>query len=47
MIPDLIERIERMSTPEPNTGCWLWLGALGTNGYGTLGINGWQTRRSQ
>lgn len=20
------ERIERFYTPEPNTGCWLWLG---------------------
>jgi hypothetical protein len=25
-----------MSIPEPNTGCWLWLGSLGTPGYGTL-----------
>jgi len=22
------------STPEPNTGCWLWTGALKENGYG-------------
>lgn len=22
--------------PEPNSGCWLWIGALRTNGYGTL-----------
>lgn len=35
---DLIERIERMSVPEPNTGCWLWLGALGDPGYGKLGV---------
>ena len=35
----LAERIERMSIPEPNTGCWLWLGALGANGYGTIGIS--------
>ena len=23
--------------PEPNTGCYLWLGALNNKGYGTLG----------
>ena len=32
---ELTERIERMSVPEPNTGCWLLLGALGTHGYGS------------
>lgn len=26
--------------PEPNSGCWLWLGALGWNGYGRFGIEG-------
>lgn len=31
------ERIERMSIPEPNSGCWLWMGAL-TKGYGMLWI---------
>jgi hypothetical protein len=36
----LIERIERMSVPEPNTGCWLLLGALGTHGYGTTTVSG-------
>jgi hypothetical protein len=24
-------------TPEPNTGCWLWLGPLDSDGYGALG----------
>lgn len=24
-------------TPEPNSGCWLWTGALNRAGYGTLG----------
>ena len=23
----LVERFERHSVPEPNTGCWIWLGA--------------------
>ena len=31
-----IERIEHFSIPEPNSGCWLWLGAQVPNGYGTL-----------
>lgn len=31
------ERIERMSMPEPNSGCWLWLGSL-RRGYGRLCI---------
>lgn len=26
--------IERRSTPEPNTGCWLWTGFIRKNGYG-------------
>lgn len=26
--------------PEPMTGCWLWGGALGNNGYGSLRVNG-------
>jgi len=24
--------------PEPNTGCWLWLRAVGANGYGFIRI---------
>lgn len=24
-------------SPEPNTGCWLWIGAYGTYGYGSFG----------
>ena len=24
---------------EPNSGCWLWEGAIGSHGYGTIGIN--------
>lgn len=29
--------IERSSMPEPNTGCWLWLGTLDNKGYGRIG----------
>ena len=28
------ERIERLSIPEPNSGCWLWLGSVNRLGYG-------------
>lgn len=34
------ERFLRMVVPEPNSGCWLWLGKMHKNGYGGLGRNG-------
>ena len=36
-------RFERMHIPEPNSGCWLWLGAIGGGGYGQLWLNGKHT----
>jgi hypothetical protein len=30
---DMVAFVEARSTPEPNTGCWLWLGAVGQRGY--------------
>lgn len=33
----LRERIERLSTIEPNSGCWLWLGSLSPTGYAQIG----------
>lgn len=33
------ERIDAMSMPEPNSGCWLWLGGL-SHGYGVLDQRG-------
>ena len=45
-VAPLRDRIEALSMPEPNCGCWLWLGHLKRNGYGTLGVksNGaWRT----
>lgn len=36
----LSERIERMSVPEPNTGCHLWLGPLNNGGYGKIKVDG-------
>lgn len=34
----LAERFERLSIPEPNTGCWLWLGHVAKNGYGRMTV---------
>lgn len=33
-------RMERFSIPEPNSGCYLWLGALSTDGYAQISHNG-------
>ena len=30
----LTAKFEELFMPEPNSGCWLWLGALSTRGYG-------------
>jgi hypothetical protein len=32
----LRDHFENSYVPEPNTGCWLWTGALTTSGYGQL-----------
>jgi hypothetical protein len=33
-------RFESKYIPEPNSGCWLWMGALLPFGYGVLGAGG-------
>lgn len=33
-VRDPEDRISDLSMPEPNSGCWIWLGALGPKGYG-------------
>jgi hypothetical protein len=30
---DTLARFEAFVVPEPNSGCWLWLGALNKHGY--------------
>jgi hypothetical protein len=27
-------------SPEPNTGCWLWVGCISSNGYGQARVDG-------
>ena len=40
----LEQRLERLSIPEPNTGCRIWLGSL-SDGYGRVGV-GRQSKRA-
>lgn len=37
MNDDLRTMFEARISPEPNTGCWLWIGAHASNGYGVFG----------
>ncbi len=32
----LLERFAEKYIPEPNTGCWLWTGAVSSRGYGQI-----------
>jgi hypothetical protein len=41
------ERLAFFSIPEPNSGCYLWLGRVDTNGRPTLNINGKTTRANR
>lgn len=34
------KRLEARTHPEPNSGCWLWSGALDPCGYGRIARNG-------
>lgn len=34
----LIERFEAKFTPEPTSGCWLWMAAQDTRGYGVFDV---------
>jgi hypothetical protein len=41
---DPIERFMSFVMPEPNSGCWLWMGALSQKGYARFGIGPSKTR---
>lgn len=36
----LAERLTHYTSPEPNSGCWLWTGAGNADGYGHMSWNG-------
>lgn len=36
----LIDWLERQAIPEPNSGCWLWLGSVNHHGYGRVYVDG-------
>lgn len=38
--PDIAQRFADRFIPEPNSGCWLWLGTLNAQGYGRIQKNG-------
>ena len=43
------DRMDALTAPEPNSGCWLWVGAVKANGYGTIGIKdkgAWRTKHA-
>lgn len=40
----LSERMESLSIPEPNSGCFLWLGRFNRDGYGIIMIRNASTR---
>ena len=33
-------RLEAYSCPDPNSGCWLWVGSTDSKGYGNLSVRG-------
>lgn len=34
--PTMRDKIEAFSTPVTDSGCWIWLGTVGSNGYGVI-----------
>ena len=40
MVDATAERFEKFVIPEPNSGCFLWIGPVTSRGYGTLTIGG-------
>ena len=34
----LLSKIESRFIPEPNSGCWIWIGNVKKNGYGSLTV---------
>lgn len=36
----VLQRFEQKYIPEPNSGCWLWIGAITPFGYGKIYVDG-------
>ena len=32
--------LDAFVAPEPNSGCWLWMGTVSRSGYGSVSVNG-------
>jgi hypothetical protein len=47
MAKTLLERFNEKFIPEPNSGCWLWLGTLNKGGYGDICRNGRVEKHAQ
>jgi hypothetical protein len=46
--PSVVRKcIEEWSTPEPSTGCWLWMRGAGSGGYGTISVGGKTVRTNR
>lgn len=37
-VPTMVERLDRNTTRDPQTGCWLWTGTLRADGYGVINV---------
>lgn len=44
---DLLYRVEKLSTPEPVSGCWLWLGMVDDEGYAMSKIHNKRKRTAR
>jgi HNH endonuclease len=36
----LLSDLDRCISPEPNSGCWFWTGAIKSDGYGSVHLDG-------
>jgi len=46
MLADIPKRFEASYIPEPNSGCWIWLGTIDKAGYGRFTIGRRGTHRT-
>ncbi len=43
----LLARIENKIIPEPNSGCWIWMGSLDVNGYARIFHDGRNCKQAE